>query len=425
MIGAGLSEKLYGGLIRENLRGLLDRAPRVPVSTEDRLVIFSDLHLGNGSPRDDFRPNGELLSAVLREHYLSRGFSLVLNGDIEELQRFSPDSIRARWGGLFSLFDEFRRKTALYKIAGNHDERLFGAEYGRSGELLEAVRFDYHGDTIFVFHGHQATVFFESFNWMSEFFLRSVANTFRIPNFPVAYQSRKRYWTEHRVYDFSRDRGIVSIIGHTHRPLFESLSKIDALKFRIELLCRDYPLSSPSRRAEIEKAIAGDSRELRRLWDRDRRNGLRESLYDSGISVPCLFNSGCGIGKRGVTAIEIAGGRIALVHWFDRNRSVRYLTDGSMASAERLASTDYFRVVIKEDHLPYIFTRIRLLGGDAEAVEGKEAQDHGAEEGRTGRRRKDRRSARSIGLSVGSRAREGKHTYALGAPRRRGHGRRG
>jgi UDP-2,3-diacylglucosamine pyrophosphatase LpxH len=306
MIGAGLSGRLYGGLIRENLRGLFERAPRVRLSSRDRLVIFSDLHLGDGGHRDDFRPNGGLLSTVLREHYLARGFSLVLNGDIEELQRFSFDSIHAHWRGLLSLFGEFGRKTALYKIAGNHDERLFLTEDGRSGRLLEAVRFDYHGDTIFVFHGHQATVFFESFNRVSEFFLRHVANTLRIPNFPVAYRSGKRYWTEHRVYAFSSERRIVSVIGHTHRPLFESLSKIDTLKFRIERLCRDYPLSPPSRRVEIERAIESDGRELRRLWDKDRRNALRESLYDSGISVPCLFNSGCGIGKRGVTAVEIA-----------------------------------------------------------------------------------------------------------------------
>jgi hypothetical protein len=47
------------------------------------------------------------------------------------------------------------------------------------------------------------------------------------------------------VYGFSSRRKIVSIIGHIHRPLFESLSKIDTLKYRIEQLCRHYPLASP------------------------------------------------------------------------------------------------------------------------------------------------------------------------------------
>lgn len=361
---AGLSTKIYGRLIEDNLRRLLDSSPRIPFSSKDRLVIFSDLHLGDGGPRDDFIPNGELLATVLRDHYLSRGFSLALNGDIEELQRFSLPAIRARWSELFELFDEFKRKTTLYKIVGNHDERLGLDGDEESAGLLEAVRLMYEGNTLFIFHGHQATVFFERFNWISEFFLRHVANALHISNFPVTYESRKRYWTENRVYAFSSSRRIVSIIGHTHRPLFESLSKIDTLKFRIEQLCRHYPLASPDMRAEIEKSISVYSRELKHLWEKNRKDGLREGLYDSRISIPCLFNSGCAIGKRGVTAIEIENGRIALVHWFDRRKSDRYLSDSFERAAKQLEGTDYFRAVLKEDYLSYIFSRIKLLGGE-------------------------------------------------------------
>ena len=57
---------------------------------------MSDLHLGDGGPRDDFRPNAELVHDVLRDYYLEAGYSLVLNGDIEELQRFSYAKIRKR-----------------------------------------------------------------------------------------------------------------------------------------------------------------------------------------------------------------------------------------------------------------------------------------------------------------------------------------
>jgi UDP-2,3-diacylglucosamine pyrophosphatase LpxH len=351
---------LYTVSIEGTLQRLLDEAPRVPLGPTDRVVILSDLHLGDGGARDDFRQNADLVGEVLRGHYLARGFSLVLNGDIEELQRFRYESICSNWAGILGLFEEFRRHTALYRIIGNHDETLPAVANGRAGPLREAVRLDFEGNTILLFHGHQATIFFEQFNSVAGFFLRHVAHRLRIPNVPVMYESRKKYLTEHRVYDFSRSRKVVSIIGHTHRPLFESLSKIDTLRFRIEQLCRDHSCASPRARAAIETAISACRKELERLWEKDRANGLRSSLYNEQLSIPCLFNSGCAIGKRGFTAIEIAGGEIALVHWFDRERGERHMSEDGRV-AERLGATSYYRAVLKHDRLQYVFTRIRLL----------------------------------------------------------------
>ena len=352
---------LHEGSIEGTLQLLFDAAPRIPLAATNRIVIFSDLHLGDGGPQDDFRHNSDLVHTVLRDYYLSGGFSLVLNGDIEELQRFPLAAIRGRWKDTFSLFEGFRRQTALYKIVGNHDEGLRARDHGsEDATLLTALRFSYQGDTLFVFHGHQATIFFERFNDVSGFFLRYFANSLRIPNVPVTYESRKKYRTEHRVYSFSSSRKIVSIIGHTHRPLFESLSKIDTIRFRIEQLCRDYPAVSPRARVAIETVITGYRRELARLWEKDREDGQRSSLYNAQICIPCLFNSGCAIGKRGVTAIEIADGSISLVHWFDRSRGERR-HGGEENPMHQLGGTPYYRTTIKQDRLDYIFARIRLL----------------------------------------------------------------
>ena len=347
--------------IEGTLQRLFDAAPLLPLSSNERIVIFSDLHLGDGGPRDDFRHNADLVQEVLRTYYLNSGHVLVLNGDIEEVQRFRLHDIRGQWPGVFSLFEDFRRHTALYKLVGNHDEALRQRDGSASDlSLLDALRLSFHGDTLFLFHGHQATIFFERFNDLSGFFLRHFANTLRIPNFPVMYESRKRYRTEHRVYSFSSSRKIVSIIGHTHRPLFESLSKIDTIHFMIEQLCRDYPTVSPRARTAIETVIAGYRAELARLWAKDRQDGLRSSLYNTQICIPCLFNSGCAIGKRGVTAIEIEEGKIALVHWFDSTRGEHHPAQDA-GPARRLGSTPYYRAVLKQDRLEYIFSRIKLL----------------------------------------------------------------
>ncbi len=352
---------LYRRYIEGTLQHLYDSSPLNGIGPRDRILIMSDLHLGDGGPRDDFRHNAALVETVLRDHYLASGWALVLNGDIEELQRFSYPAIHAKWKDVFALFAEFGRRAALYKIVGNHDQTLRAhAPRKEASALLDGMRLASNGSELFLFHGHQATIFFERFNGVSEFFLRAFANTFRIPNTPVLYESQKKYLTEHRVYTFSASRKIVSIIGHTHRPLFESLSKIDTLRFRIEQLCRDYPTVSPRARAAIETAVAVYRRDLARLWAKDREEGLRGSLYNEQIWIPCLFNSGCAIGKRGVTALEIAGGKIALVHWFDRTRGETRLTQ-DVAPAERLGESDFFRTVIKQDRLEYVFSRIRLL----------------------------------------------------------------
>ncbi len=354
-------------LIEAALGALYDNAVRLTLQPGRPLVVFSDLHMGDGGPRDEFRPNGELMQTVLRDYYLAREYGLVLNGDIEELQRTSLPSVRASWQGMYDVFAAFQSRSALYKIVGNHDARLRNDGSAAEG-LLDALRLEVGAGTIFLFHGHQATIFFEHFDWMADFLVRYVAKTLRIANAPVRYESPKRFVTERRVYEFSARRGILSVIGHTHRPLFESLSKIDSLKFRIEKLCREYPLASRLARSAIEKAIDACKAELKHLREKDARNGGRDSLYNETICVPCLFNSGCAIGKRGVTAIELTAERISLVHWYDSRRQVQSkATAGAIAGAAgaapatQLGRTDFHRVVLKHDHLPYLFSRVRLL----------------------------------------------------------------
>ncbi|MEM6831785.1 MAG: hypothetical protein AAF551_14840, partial [Bacteroidota bacterium] len=76
--------------------------------------------------------------------------------------------------------------------------------------------------------------------------------------------------------------------------------------------------------------------------------------------IPCLFNSGTVIGKRGITCLEIEGDKIRLVHWFDKSISKKYLTHSGY-EPQRLEGTNFYRMVINEESLQYIFTRINFL----------------------------------------------------------------
>jgi predicted phosphodiesterase len=369
--------------IHESLRRLFGEVPRRELGGAERILIASDLHLGNGGGRDDFRRNAPLFEAALRDYYLPRGYLLVLNGDIEELQRFTLPQVRRAWSPIFELFAEFRRGPGLYKIYGNHDYELslrgdaFPAE-----ELLEGLCLSHQDQCLFVFHGHQASLFQERFMSLSGLALRYIATPLGFRSYSTSQDSRRKFRVERRVYTFSSVRKLVSLIGHTHRPLFESVSKIDSLRFRIEQLCRLYAADGQDDKDALEEEIRRSKAEVESLYEIKREIPHTPSLYNSRFLVPCLFNSGCAVGKRGFTALEIEDERIALVHWFDRRRSDRHLRrapgptgvfgvsdvgleetpDRSPLPPEQLGDSDFFRLVLNRDSLDYIFTRIRLLG---------------------------------------------------------------
>ena len=347
--------------IEKNLNRLFEWTPVRKLPKKSRIVILSDLHMGNGKGRDDFLKNGSLFRTMLKDYYLDHDYEMILNGDIEELQRFSLKQIHTCWQPVYDLFHEFDRKNRFYKIIGNHDYNLLLLpETEREFHLHPALQFSYKGHSILIFHGHQASPFYENYNAVAEFMLKYLMNPLHIRNRSPAYDSEKRYRIEKRVYQFSNRNKIISIIGHTHRPLFESLSKIDFLKFKIEQLCRQYSEAGQKEKKVIEKDIIIYKEELKRTSKKEWKTGMRSSLYDSTLAIPCTFNSGCGIGKRGITAIEIIGDEILLVHWFDKRRRKKYY-DHYEHKPERLGQSPFYRMILEQDHLDYIFTRIKLL----------------------------------------------------------------
>ena len=343
----------------ENLTRLYRRLEPRTLQDTDRYVIFSDLHLGNGSRTDDFAENGEMFISVLGQHYYPAGHTLILNGDIEELQRFRLADIRRRWNKAYTVFESFEDAGRFYRIFGNHD---FDLTRHKPDDMVlhEGLRFAYGDHDIFVFHGHQTSKTFVHHNRWVEFALRYIANPLKIKNYSVAHNSTKRFRTERRVYEFASRRKVMSIIGHTHRPLFESMSKVDTIKFEIERLCRKYPKAGKNKRERIESRIDNYKKELRHIRENDGRYAEVASLYNANLVVPCMFNSGTVVGKRGMTCLEIHDGRISLVHWFDSRRSEKYLKSDTYR-AQNLQDTPYFRVVMKEENLDYIFSRIKLL----------------------------------------------------------------
>ena len=347
-----------------NLERLLQSSETIGIDRSSRVVVFSDLHLGDGGRDDEFRHNASLFETVLRQRYLADGFSLVLNGDIEELFKFDLDAIAAAWDSLYDLWLAFGHNGFFRKIYGNHDHGLLDhREYKLAPALVESLELRYEGQALLLFHGHQASPYLNEpsslFSRSLFYLLRYLARPFGFRNYSVSYSSRKRFAIERSVYEFSNRSKIISIIGHTHRPLFESMSKLDYLNYRLEALCRGYAPADDGGRQAIEAEIGEVHSALESCYRNGFRKSLRSGRYDA-IAIPSIFNSGCCIGKRGITAIEIEAGMIRLVYWTRDARKTRHPGE-RLHPAQELGNTGIHRIVLNEDHLDYVFSRIRLL----------------------------------------------------------------
>jgi hypothetical protein len=357
-----MSRRLLSPRLQRRLDRLYESSPVLRLGTEDKLAVFSDLHLGDGGRRDDFSPNAELLLAALRRHYLKQRFFLALNGDIEDLALFPLARIATRWFDVYQAFDEFAARGALFKLAGNHDLALLQR---RPADLpfpvIETLRVEFGEKNLWLFHGHQVY----RLNWLFEtvggIILRWLLHPLGIGNYTTARSASRRFHVERRAYLYARSRKMLSLIGHTHRPLFESLSRLDTVKIEIENLCRSYTAAAKEERPMLEERMTILKKEFIEQQQRDPRPQRGENLYHRGPLLPCLFNSGSGIGRHGITAIEIADGHITLVIWFDRRRSTKY-SEAAGYKPQQLEHSDFFRAVLKTENLEYVFARIDLLG---------------------------------------------------------------
>jgi predicted phosphodiesterase len=321
-----------------------------------KVLIISDFHMGKGK-RDDFRSNGEMVIKILEDYYFKNDWYLVLNGDIEELAKFSLSDIRKEWAGMYRVFDLFASAGRLYKTLGNHDEDLiFEKDYPYP--IYNAVRIETGQIPLYVYHGHQPSMIYTKYNTIVRLFIRYLLKPIGIRNISSARSPSRRFRVEKAAYNFSLGNNCVSIIGHTHRSLFESLGRFDFIKFEIEKFCKNYPSSSGEERERIAREVVALRQELGKLRRAERREGLKQGLYGDELPLPCLFNSGSAISKKGVNAIEVDTEDIALVYWFAEGKGMKFISRG-WYKVEKAAG--YNRSVLNQDRLDYVKAKIELF----------------------------------------------------------------
>ena len=329
------------------------------ITQGEKVLVISDFHMGCGR-QDDLFFNGEILQKALEDYYYRNNWYLVLNGDIEELAKFSYKDIRTQWPGLYQVFDLFAASGRLFKILGNHDEALI-LEKNYPYPLYSTLRIVTGQIPLYVYHGHQASRLYTDYNNLIRLSLKYLLKPVGIRNISSARSPHRRFHVERYAYNFSLKNNCISIIGHTHRTLFASLGRFVYIKYEIERLCRDYPSSGLEDRDRIAKEVGYLRLELGKLRRKERRDVLRQSLYGDELPVPYLFNCGSAIGKKGINAIEVDNEKIALVYWFSKGKGMKFISRG-WYKVEQLEHTPFFRSVLNQDRLDCVKAKIELLG---------------------------------------------------------------
>jgi len=315
-----------------------------------RIIVFSDQHRGAKNGADDFmKAEGSYLAAL--EYYFQNKFQYISLGDSEELWENTLAQVKKNNTITFEAEKKFILQDRFFKIFGNHDlywdNSLIAAQqlkaiYGKNLRVFEGVileienRNGRHKEakelkkdkkqftlwkkpniddgklpiadcplTIFLTHGHQGDASSDG-NWFSKFFVANIwapLQAYLRLNFNTpAYDEDLKTAHNLLMYEWSaKYKDLVLITGHTHQPVFESLTHPERLYKK---------LGDAMKGNRIEEANTIEAEIKKR--GRDYKTTPAQYLDIK----PSYFNSGCCCFRDGdITGIEITYKKISLVKW--------------------------------------------------------------------------------------------------------------
>lgn len=292
----------------------------IQFNATDNFIIFSDQHKGARNYADDFTTNEKNYLAAL-SYYNSCNYQLVCLGDSEELWENTLDAVKQHNKATFELEKLFLKRKAFIKIFGNHDlywgnDPLAGFQlesiYGEKVKIYEGLILETLIEEkplqIFLTHGHQGDLQSDG-NWFSKWFVSRIWAPFQAylqinPNTP-AFNNQLKSAHNKMMYDWAAAQESVLITGHTHQPVFNSLTHLERILIKLDAANKTRDLN-----------------EQQKLQDQM----LKEKIsYGTEVPVftalqPNYFNSGCCCFNDGdITGLEITEGKIRLIKWQYQN----------------------------------------------------------------------------------------------------------
>ncbi len=305
-------------------------------SPNDRYIIFSDQHRGKRDRADDFRHSERAYNAALA-YYYAMGHTLVTLGDVEEFWKQFPGPVIKAYKHSLGLEARFHKDGRYLRIWGNHDDewakegtvrRYLWPIFGDDLKVYEGLRVQIvDGDVelgeLFLIHGHQGTLDSDILSQWSRIPVRLLyAPVQRLTGFSLAPKTPANDWERREghnqaMYEWvKRKPRILLIAGHTHRPVFQSLTHPDQVLQ--ELAETQAKLAEDRGNAALRLKVGELSAELE--WIRAQQ--VAEPGEEGGPSPtkkkPRYFNTGCCCFLDGkITGLELIDGEIRLIRWPD------------------------------------------------------------------------------------------------------------
>lgn len=299
--------------IRKNIG---KRGAVLSLTDHPRIIIFSDQHRGAKNLADDFRLAEPNYLASL-EWYLKNDYTLISLGDSEEFWENTVIQVKKHNQKSFNLERQFHERQKFFKVFGNHDlywdnDPLAAFHlndlYGSNVKIYEAVllrqQLENMSAEVLLTHGHQGDKSSDG-NWFSKWFVSMIWAPLQSfleinPNTP-AFNTEHKCLHNQMMYEWIAEKhNLMLITGHTHQPVFQSLTYIERLYLKLEIA-----------RENNDHAL---QKEIESLLSTQLRKG--ETIPTYKAFKPSYFNTGCCCYSDGdITGIEIVEGSIKLVKW--------------------------------------------------------------------------------------------------------------
>ena len=320
--------RLYARASRPDQRLSLD-------FNQDRYVIFSDHHKGDGSGADDFKKNAPLYDSAL-SYYQEHEYQLIVLGDNEELWENSYHRVHSEYQAMIAKEISMapkRKDQKKIRLWGNHDKEVSLRSFARTIRKLRILTLDsvdYReslclGQDIFLVHGHQGRFFedkaWKISRWAVHLVWKTIQKILHIGIDGPAENFRLREDLERKYYAWAKAHKVLLICGHTHQAIFASLTHFDRLQISVAELEKRQKDAPPGEKDEIQQEIEKKEKIIAGILI--RRLGIPPKSFEkpASLAVPCYFNSGCCGYTNGITCIEIDKGQIRLTKWQRENIS--------------------------------------------------------------------------------------------------------
>jgi len=281
-----------------------------------KFIILSDQHKGARDGSDVFAKAEKNYIAAL-DHYEHEKFFYINLGDSEELWENLFITVKRHNKATFKKERMFLKRKAFIKIFGNHDlywdnDPLAPVSlmqlYGQKVKIYEGVILQtlVHNKTLSIYmtHGHQGDLQSDG-NWFSKWFVSDIWAPFQSylrinPNTPANNDELKTAHNKMMYQWSSKRKHTLLITGHTHQPVFKSLTHLEKLYDELETAKK-----------------ANESKQAQQLQQQITDRHIKgDKVPDFTAYKPTYFNSGCCCFDDGdITGIEIADGCIRLIKW--------------------------------------------------------------------------------------------------------------